>query len=766
MARMVAYDIMLSIHFSFPGVHSLRRSLRKRLLISYLTIVALFTGGVVMTLFIIGGVGDRTKLLVDRYWQDSNLIAQVHSLLSDVALFLNLSPEDPDTSAAQEELQGKIEGLIAQIASSTFREDFRSQQVAQLTQLKVSLAGPIEVLARLERQNQAADDALKPLIDEASRHGRRDLARDLTIAALAYRDYYITANPSDLEIFRQQVERLGQSPLSAGFARQFVVFRDHGEAVFARRMELRSSREQVVAQIKSLSDNMRERTELYAQQVVYPAREEIQAGLAIIPNILLTAVIVSGLAALGISLLMARRISVPMERAAIAMRRIEQGDLTARVEVEGNDEIDMLGRAINSLAISLRQTLEDLHSTVQRLRESEERFRQIADQRLELERIINASPTLAFLCRVEPGYPVQFVSESLTQFGYEPARLLEQRMTILELIHPGDRTRVETLITRNVNSSDSQEFFLECRLMTSHGEVRWGDCRMLVQRDEQGAATHLQGVLLDITEKIRLREQAAQASRLASLGELAAGVAHEINNPNATILLNAAVLKEISQGMLRYLDQLWQERGDLALGRMPYARLRVEIPRLQMELLEAAGRIRRIVEDLKEFAGAEPPEFRQAVDLNAVVQTAVRLTGNALKKATNAFSAEYADDLPLLKGHTQRLEQVVVNLLINACQALPDRQRHIAVRTCRLADEHALCLEVADEGVGIAAEDLSHVTDPFFTTRRDRGGTGLGLSVSARIIKEHDGRIDITSTLGRGTTVRVILPMVDEEKAS
>ena len=139
--------------------------------------------------------------------------------------------------------------------------------------------------------------------------------------------------------------------------------------------------------------------------------------------------------------------------------------------------------------------------------------------------------------------------------------------------------------------------------------------------------------------KIRLREQTAQASRLASLGELAAGVAHEINNPNATILLNATVLKEIADGMLRYLDQVWRERGDLALGRMPYARLRVEIPRLQAEVIEAAGRIRRIVEDLREYAGAEPPEYRQEVDLNAVVQAAVRLTGNALKKATDRFVA-------------------------------------------------------------------------------------------------------------------------------
>lgn len=742
----------------------MRRSLRKRLLISYLAIVTLFTGGVVLTLFIIGGVGDRTKLLVDRHWQDSNLIAKVHSLLSDVGLFLNLSPEDPATTAAQRELQGKIDELIAQIASSTFREDFRSQQGAQLTQLKVSLAGPIEALARLERQNQAADNALQPLIDEAGHLGRPDLARDLTIAALAYRDYYITANPSDLEIYRQQVERLGQRPLSAGFARQFALFRDHGEAVFARRMELRSSREQVVAQIKSLSDSLRERTELYAQQVVYPAREEIQAGLAVIPNILLAAVVISALAALGTSLLLAQRISVPMERAAVALRRIEQGDLAARVEVAGNDEIDMLGRAINSLAVSLRQTLADLHSTVQRLRESEERYRQIADQRLDLERIINASPTLAFLCRVENGYPVKFVSESLTQFGYQPADLLQQRMTVLQLVHPEDRPRVEAIIDRHVAGHDSHEFFQEFRIQTSRGELRWVDCRLLVQRDAQGAATHLQGVLLDITEKIRLREQAAQASRLASLGELAAGVAHEINNPNATILLNAAVLKELGEGMLRLLDELWQERGELALGRMPYARLRTEIPRLQTEVLDAAGRIRRIVEDLKEFAGAQPPEFRQLLELNAVAQAAVRLTGNTLKKATDYFVAEYAAELPLLKGHTQRLEQVVVNLLMNACQALPDRQRRIVVRTGRVVSEPAVFLEVSDEGAGIAPVDLPHVTDPFFTTRRESGGTGLGLSVSARIVKEHDGRLDITSIPGRGTTVRVILPLADEEQ--
>jgi polar amino acid transport system substrate-binding protein len=180
-------------------------------------------------------------------------------------------------------------------------------------------------------------------------------------------------------------------------------------------------------------------------------------------------------------------------------------------------------------------------------------------------------------------------------------------------------------------------------------------------------------------------------------------------------------------------------------------------------VLEAAGRIRRIVEDLREFARSEPPELRQEVDLNTIVQAAVRLTGSALKKATDHFSADYAVELPALKGHSQRLEQVVVNLLINACQALPDRQKSITVKTAFSPKERAICLTVKDEGVGIAQSNLPHVTDPFFTTRREQGGTGLGLSVSARIIKEHGGRLEIDSAPGAGTEMRIILPLTAVE---
>jgi len=741
----------------------MRKTLRNRLLLRFFLVIALFTSGVVLTLFNVENVSKRTKLLLDNYWQDNNLIAQVHNLLSDVALFLNLPPSHPDTTVTLKQLDDKISNLIAQIAISSFREDFRNKQIAHLRQLKSGLAAPVEVLRRLEQQNQAADAALQPLLDEAARLHRPDLALDLTIAVLAYRDFYTTTNPSDLEIYRQQIKRIGLHPFPPRMDEQFEVFRQGGEAVFARRIELRDSREQLVSQIKTLSASLKERTEQYAKEEVYPVREKIEADLSSITEILLTAVVLGGLLALGMAVLFSQRISRPMERATVALTRIERGDLDARVDPSGNDEIDLIGRSINSLAVSLRQTLDDLHQTVQRLSDSEESYRQIAEQRLELERIINASPTVAFLCRVEEGFPIAYMSDSIDQFGIQAKSFRAGDFTIMQLIHPDDRLRVTAAFNKRLDDTKTQESFEEFRIRTATGETRWVDCRLQAQRDAQGAATHLQGVLLDITEKTRLREQAAQASRLVSLGELAAGVAHEINNPNAMILLNATVLKEVGEGMLRLLDDLWRERGELDLGRIPYARLRTEIPRLQGEVLEAAGRIRRIVEDLREFARSEPPELRQEVDLNTIVQAAVRLTGSALKKATDHFSADYAVELPALKGHSQRLEQVVVNLLINACQALPDRQKSITVKTAFSPKERAICLTVKDEGVGIAQSNLPHVTDPFFTTRREQGGTGLGLSVSARIIKEHGGRLEIDSAPGAGTEMRIILPLTAVE---
>lgn len=741
----------------------MRRTLRNRLLVRFFLVIGLIGSGVMLTLLVVAEVGERTTQLIDRYWQDSTLLTRVHTLLGEVTLFLDLPPGHPEAVGALHQLQEEISSLSRQIAVSTFREDFRAQQVAQLSQLKASLAEPAEILSQIESQNRDADAFMARLVKMAPGPGRGELEFDLNIAALAYRDFHITANPSDLQIFRQQIARITSRPLPPRLAADFAAFQRSGEGVFARRIQLRESRERIAAQIKALSASLRQRTELYTQRVVVPARDKIRDGLASISEILLTAVILGGLLALGTAILFARQISVPLEHAAGALKRIELGDLEARVAPSGNDEIDLIGRAVNSLAISLGQTLDHLNATVDRLRESEVRFREIAEQRLDLERIINASPTVAFLCQATAGFPVVYMSRSIDQFGFQPENFRGDGKTIVDLLHADDRGRVAAAFSKRLDDTGTLESFEEFRLCTAAGDTRWVDCRLQVQRDSDGAATHLQGVLLDITEKISLREQAAQASRLAALGELAAGVAHEINNPNATILLNARVLAEIGDGMLRLLDEVWQERGQFDVGRLPYPRLREEIPRLQAEIIESAGRIRRIVDDLKEFSRTEPPEPSRAVDLNAVVQKAVRLTRNVIRKATDAFTVDYAADLPPFSGHSQRLEQVAINLLINACQSLPGRQAGIQIKTGFLGAENALFFEVRDEGSGIAPADLPHVTDPFFTTRRDRGGTGLGLSMSARIAREHGGRLLIDSVPGRGTRVKVVLPLGDKE---
>ncbi|HEO70628.1 MAG TPA: HAMP domain-containing histidine kinase, partial [Candidatus Hydrogenedentes bacterium] len=135
------------------------------------------------------------------------------------------------------------------------------------------------------------------------------------------------------------------------------------------------------------------------------------------------------------------------------------------------------------------------------------------------------------------------------------------------------------------------------------------------------------------------------------------------------------------------------------------------------------------------------------------------LLNTMVRGSTRHFRAEYGEDLPPLRGDYQRLEQVVINLVQNACQALPDPEAAITLSTRYDAEENAVVLEVADEGCGIPSESLPHVTDPFFTTKRASGGTGLGLSIASSIVMEHGGRMTFDSAPGKGTRVSVTLPL-------
>lgn len=143
------------------------------------------------------------------------------------------------------------------------------------------------------------------------------------------------------------------------------------------------------------------------------------------------------------------------------------------------------------------------------------------------------------------------------------------------------------------------------------------------------------------------------------------------------------------------------------------------------DMHEGSRRIKRIVEDLKDFARRDETGAREIIDLNAVAQAAVRLVDVSIKKATSSFGAVYADNLPWICGNAQRIEQVIVNIILNACQSLENPAGAISLTTRHDEEQNMVVLSVHDEGSGIAPEHLAHLTDPFFTTKRETGGTGL-----------------------------------------
>ncbi|WP_298273446.1 transporter substrate-binding domain-containing protein [Geobacter sp.] len=292
------------------------------------------------------------------------------------------------------------------------------------------------------------------------------------------------------------------------------------------------------------------------------------------------------------------------------------------------------------------------------------------------------------------------------------------------------------------------------------GTVLWS--RTLHKRVEERTAELAQEVMernRALEELRRHQDKLIQADKMASLGTLVSGVAHEINNPNGLLLLDIPILKRVHDDADEIFEGRFREHGDFMLGGVPYSEMRQEIPRILQEMQDGAQRIKRIVNDLKDFARRDDAGQKELIDLNATVQTALRLIDPTIRSSTKRFVATYADGLPQIMGNAQRIEQVIVNLVLNACQALQTEDKGVTVTTGFDRDRNLVVVQVRDEGGGIAEEHLSQLMDPFFTTKRETGGTGLGLSVSAGIVKEHGGTLRFESTPDIGTTVTLSLPV-------
>lgn len=266
----------------------------------------------------------------------------------------------------------------------------------------------------------------------------------------------------------------------------------------------------------------------------------------------------------------------------------------------------------------------------------------------------------------------------------------------------------------------------------------------------------------DVTYQKTYEQQLQQADKLASLGQLVSGIGHEINNPNQFIRGNIKIVQQALEGLLPIVDDYYKAHPDLKIARLNYDFFRQHIMVLVNDMSNGSERIKRIVESLKGFARKDEGLLVDRVDINNVIEESSRLVHSQVHKFAD-ISLELGSDIPVFRGNAQKLEQVLINLMINASQAMPDDTRgEIQISSRR--DEQWVEIKVVDNGSGMGEATVRNIFDPFFTTKRARGGTGLGLSIAFRIMEEHGGRISVNSTLGQGTTFTIRLPLETKDK--
>lgn len=365
--------------------------------------------------------------------------------------------------------------------------------------------------------------------------------------------------------------------------------------------------------------------------------------------------------------------------------------------------------------------------------------------------IINSSPAVAFLWANTEGWPVDHVSVNVADLlGYTAEDFMLGRIAYADLIHSDDLERCTCEVETYSQDPDTSDFIHDpYRVITKNGETRWLDDRTSICRNEDGEITHYRGVILDITDRIQavderkqLENNLYQSDKMASIGQLAAGVAHEINNPIGFILSNLNTMKD-------YLGEL---REHVAASDEVEEML-TDFGDAIAESTEGANRVKDIVADMKGFSRSDGSEMA-LTDINAGLESTLNIVWNQLKYKCKV--EKDLGDLPGVECFANRINQVFLNLLVNAGQAIEGEQGLIKIKTW--SEGESVHVSIADNGCGIADKDIPRLFEAFYTTKEIGEGTGLGLSLSHDIVAKHGGHITVRSELDVGTEFEIVLP--------
>jgi signal transduction histidine kinase/CheY-like chemotaxis protein len=341
-------------------------------------------------------------------------------------------------------------------------------------------------------------------------------------------------------------------------------------------------------------------------------------------------------------------------------------------------------------------------------------------------------------------------SESLAEIFGVPATWTDKRAweAFTSLLHSDDRRRALAVLTEAMRTREP--FELRYRIVRPDGGDRHIHAKGVFTGDLcRGFASDVTARIVAEQERARMEERLRLSDRMASVGTLAAGVAHEINNPLSYVIANVRYALEQTEAV---------SHGEVRLDELS--------PRLFEPLSEAAEgaeRVRNIVRDLKTFSRPDESSATD-VDVHAVLESTINMVWNEIRHRARLIKD--FSPVPPVRGNTARLGQVFMNLLVNAAQAIPDgaSDRHSIRIVTRLEEpSRSVCIEVHDDGTGIAEEHLPRIFEPFYTTKDVGVGTGLGLSICHGIVQSLGGSISVDSTVGHGSIFSVRLPAIAPE---
>src|SRR6266851_204212 len=462
-----------------------------------------------------------------------------------------------------------------------------------------------------------------------------------------------------------------------------------------------------------------ERVDQQALQQRSKAIEDAQKARQRLFIIVPIAALLTLLAAAALGWYVTRTVTGPLSVLTACAEALARGDFQHQLHLCGNNELAVLGNAFNYAAQQLQKLYGDLRRSERELRD-----------------VIEAMPTMVWIAGTDGSN--EFGNRRWQEYtGFSHERTVGSGWQ--DAVHPTDLKRHWEKWCASLASGEPFENEVRYR-RAADGQYRWFLSRAVPVRDEHGKILRWYGVSTDIDDRKRaeqereqLRADLAHVNRVSMLGELAASVSHELKQPIAAAMINA-------QTCVRWLKR---DQPDVD-----------EALEATMRLVKDGTRATEIIDRLRSLYKKSPPQ-RELVDVNEVVREMLALLRGEANRYSIVTRSELAPDLPKITADRVQLQQVFMNLMLNAIEAMKDNGGELTIKT-ELGQEGPLLISVSDTGVGLPAENTDEIFNAFFTTKPE--GSGMGLAISRSIVESHGGRLWATPNDGRGATFQLTLP--------